>query len=146
VIAPNVLKALAATSDPDATLLRMGRILGGLNAPASIYDILKWNPDFCQYLAGLVENSPYLSDLLIHDPGLFDVFGRAGALSHASAREDLQRELDALINAYDRDAAPYRLHAGEMFRVGVRDVFQSISVFEVGQELTQLAEDRKSVM
>ncbi|GMW00889.1 MAG: glutamate-ammonia-ligase adenylyltransferase [Candidatus Hydrogenedentota bacterium] len=140
VIAPNLLKALAETANPDATLVQLSRILGGLKAPASVYDILKWNPDFTKYLVGLVENSPYLSEFIIRDPGLFDVFGRAGALGHAARREDLERELDALVSAADPDAAPYRLHTGETFRIGVRDVFHGITVFDVGAELTQLAD------
>ena len=139
-VAPILLKALARTASPDATLLRLGQILANLRAPATIYDMLKWTPNLSGYLGTLVENSEFLAGLLIRDPGLFDTFGRPGALERPSSREDLQAQLDALSNAYDRDAAPYRLHAGETLRIGTRDLIQGADVVTIGEELTLLAE------
>ncbi|MCC6696794.1 MAG: bifunctional [glutamate--ammonia ligase]-adenylyl-L-tyrosine phosphorylase/[glutamate--ammonia-ligase] adenylyltransferase [Candidatus Hydrogenedentes bacterium] len=139
-VAPILLKALARSANPDATLLRLGQILANLRAPATIYDMLKWAPNLSGYLTTLVENSEFLAGLLIRDPGLFDTFGRPGALERPSSREDLQAQLDALSNAYDRDAAPYRLHAGETLRIGMRDLIQGADVVTIGEELTLLAE------
>jgi glutamate-ammonia-ligase adenylyltransferase len=139
-VAPILLKALAKSSDPDSTLLRMGQILSNLRAPGAIYDILKWSPHLCEYLVTLVENSEFLSSLLIRDPGLFDTFGRPGALAHPSTRDDLEEQLAALAAAYDRDAAPYRLHAGETLRIGMRDLILDAGIVTIGEELTLLAE------
>jgi glutamate-ammonia-ligase adenylyltransferase len=139
-VAPILLKALASSADPDATLLRMGQILSNLRAPGAIYDILKWSPHLCEYLVTLVENSEFLSGLLIRDPGLFDTFGRPGALANPSTREDLEEQLAALSRAYESDAAPYRLHAGETLRIGMRDLILDAGIVTIGEELTLLSE------
>ncbi|MCC6793573.1 MAG: bifunctional [glutamate--ammonia ligase]-adenylyl-L-tyrosine phosphorylase/[glutamate--ammonia-ligase] adenylyltransferase [Candidatus Hydrogenedentes bacterium] len=139
-IAPHLLKALSRASDPEATLMRFAQILSNLRAPSVIYDTLQMNPDLSEHLVALVENSEFLSNLLIRDPGLFETFGRASALEHASSREDLIEQLDGLLGAYDRDAAPYRLHTGETLRIGMRDIILGVDVMSIGRELTLLAE------
>ncbi len=139
-VAPILLEALSKSVDPDVTLLRMGQILSNVRAPGAIYDILKWSPHLCDYLVTLVENSEFLSGLLIRDPGLFDTFGRPGVLAHPSTREDLEGQLAALSRAYESDAAPYRLHAGETLRIGMRDLILDAGIVSIGEELTLLAE------
>lgn len=139
-VAPILLKALANCTQPDATLRQMARILSNLQAPSAIYDILLLSPDLSGHLVQLVENSEFLTDLMIRDPGLFDTFGRPGALDRPSTRKDLEEEFDALSRAYDREAAPYRLHAGETLRIGMRDLILGVDVVDVGHELTLLAE------
>ncbi len=139
-IAPTIIEALGACPDPDATLIRLSRILANLHAPGAIYDTLKWNASLCHHLATLVSNSPYLSEILIRDPGLFDHFSSRDALEAARPRGELENELRNLLNAYDPEAAAYRLRDGETFRIGIRELFRGATVREIGQELTQLAE------
>jgi glutamate-ammonia-ligase adenylyltransferase len=139
-ITPTLLEALGACGDPDGTLVRLERILTNLQAPGAIYDTLKYNPALCQYLVTLVSNSPYLSEILIRDPGLFDVFSSRDALNTPHSREDLEEDLANLGRAYDAEAAPYRLRDGETLRIGIRELFCGATVVEVGRELTQLAE------
>jgi glutamate-ammonia-ligase adenylyltransferase len=139
-VAPHLLQALSRANDPDATLLRLTQILSNLRAPSVIYDMLILSPDLCGQLVTLVENSEYLSGLLVRDPGLFDTAGRTSALAHAVPREELEAELASLLRAYDSDAAPYRLHTGETLRIGMRDLILGVDVMDIGQELTLLAE------
>ena len=139
-IAPALLDALAASSNPDTALLRLGRVLTNLRAPTAVYDILKWGPELSEKLVTLVANSEYLSEILVRDPGLFDMFGGGRAVEDALSREDLERQLADLERAYEPEAAPYRLHDGELLRVGMRELFDNITVLEVGHELTRLAE------
>lgn len=139
-VAPALLKALARASDPQATLLRLGQILSSLRAPSVIYDTLLLNPELNGHLVTLVENSEFLTSLLIRDPGLFDAFGHAGALARAQTREELENELAGLLRAYDSQAAPYRLHDGQTLRIGMRDLILGVDVLDIGRELTLLAE------
>jgi glutamate-ammonia-ligase adenylyltransferase len=139
-IAPALIAALAATANPDSTLLRLGRMLANLRAPNAIYDILKWDPDLSKKLVTLVANSEYLTELIIRDPGLFDLFGSARGTSASVSRERLETALADLTRAYDADAAPHRFVQGEMVRIGMRELFDQVSVLEVGYELTQVAE------
>jgi len=139
-IVTGLLEALAASPDPDGTLVRLGRILANLRAPAAVYETIKGNPAYCQYLVTLISNSEYLSEILVRDPGLFDVFGARETLDATVAREDLEAQLALLRQAHDAEAAPYRLRDGETLRVGMHDLLRGASVTQVGQSLTQLAE------
>lgn len=139
-IAPPLLESMARCGDPDAVLMRLTDILTKLRAPASLYDILNNQPKLCEYLVTLVDNSTYLTNILMQEPGLFDTFGHPGALDKPNSREALDEELGALSGAYDSDPAIYRLHAGETLRIGMRDLFGGADVFEIGRELTTLAE------
>lgn len=139
-IVPTLLEGLAETVDPDVTLIRLGRMLTSLGAPGAIYETLRHNLSFCRYLVTLVSNSEYLSEILIRDPGLFDVFGSGDALDTEPTREELEQELAILSRAVDSAAAPYRLRDSETLRVGMRELFREINVIEVGRELTLVAE------
>lgn len=138
--APTLLQALAAGPYPDEALLRLGRLIANLRAPSTMYDLLKASPNLCEVLVTLLSNSEYLTEFLIRDPGLFDQFGHAGALDQPASRDQLKDQLDSLLNAYDPDAAPYRLRDGEMLRIGMRDLFTDLDVVQVCRELTMLAE------
>ncbi|MFO7973219.1 MAG: bifunctional [glutamate--ammonia ligase]-adenylyl-L-tyrosine phosphorylase/[glutamate--ammonia-ligase] adenylyltransferase, partial [Candidatus Hydrogenedentota bacterium] len=139
-IAPVLIESLGELSDPDTALLRLTRLLANLRAPGAIYDILNTDPALCRQLTRLIANSVFLTEILMRDPGLFDVIGVRSALE-ASASTDLLRErLEDLCTAYDREAGPYRFVSGEMLRIGTRDLFEFADVQEVGAELTNVAE------
>ena len=139
-IAPTLLEALSRRADPDATLLRLGQIIANLRAPAAVYEILKMNATLAEHLSLLVENSQYLSEMLIRDPGLFEVFSARESMVRSHTRQDLEEELDYLRRAHDAEAAPYRLRDSELLRISMRDLYGHITVLQVGDELTQLAE------
>lgn len=135
-----LLEALAKSGDPDGDLVRLGRILANLRAPGSIYETLKSNPAFCQYLVTLVSNSQYLSEILTRDPGLFDVFGSRTVLDRAPSKDELRAQLGMLRSAYDSAAAPYRFRDEQVLRIGMRELFTGADVVEIGRELTGVAE------
>lgn len=139
-IAPDLLESLSRRSDPDATLLRLGQIIANLRAPAAVYEILKMNPNLAEHLSLLVENSQYLSEMLIRDPGLFEVFSARESMVRSHTRQELEEELEYLRRAHEHEAAPYRLRDSELLRISMRDLYGHITVLQVGDELTQLAE------
>lgn len=139
-ITPFLLNAMSFTAHPDAILMRLGQILDGLSAPATLYELLAANPVLCHFLVTLVANSEYLCAMLIRDPGLLDLMSSVEALDVASTRERLEAELDSLKNAVEPDAALFRLRDGETLRIAMRDLVRNITVPQVGDELTQLAE------
>lgn len=138
--APNLLEALGKTERPDDTLRRLGQIITRIGAPAPIYDLLGTQPGLCAQLATLAETSPYLAEMLIREPGLFDVFGRSSALAEASTRTDLESQLADYEGALEPEAAPYRLKIGETLRIGLRDVLKGVDVLSIGRELSLLAD------
>jgi len=46
----HLLEALAASPDPDGSLVRLGRILANLRAPGAVYETVKGNPAHCRHL------------------------------------------------------------------------------------------------
>ncbi|MBI5094093.1 MAG: bifunctional [glutamate--ammonia ligase]-adenylyl-L-tyrosine phosphorylase/[glutamate--ammonia-ligase] adenylyltransferase [Candidatus Hydrogenedentes bacterium] len=139
-IVPALLRALADSDDPDATLTRLGQVFMNLQAPGSVYDLLNWNPSLSGHLVTLVSNSEYLAEMLIRDPGLFESFGDSNTFDEAATRSEMESELEALSRAYDPSAAPYRLRDGHTLRIGMRDLIADVGVLQIGRELTQLAE------
>lgn len=139
-VAPTLIEALSESGDPDTNLVRLGRILSNLRAPGSVYETLKGTPRFCRYLVTLVSNSEYLSEILIRDPGLFDVFGARTVLDRAPSKEELRGQLALLKNAYEPAAAPYRFRDEQVLRVGMRELFTGAGVVAIGHELTAVAE------
>ncbi|HOE65925.1 MAG TPA: bifunctional [glutamate--ammonia ligase]-adenylyl-L-tyrosine phosphorylase/[glutamate--ammonia-ligase] adenylyltransferase [Candidatus Hydrogenedentes bacterium] len=139
-ITPMLLHALAACPDPDGTLVRLGRILTSLQAPGALYNLIHVSPHVADYLSTLLSNSEYLSEMILRDPGLFEAIETTDAIDVPVTREALQTTLEELSRAYDAEAAPYRLHNAETLRVGMRELFRGIDVFQVGRELSLIAE------
>jgi glutamate-ammonia-ligase adenylyltransferase len=139
-VTPALLDALSGAPDPDRSLMRFSQVLSRLSAPATLYELLKQNLALCPLLVTLVSNSEHLCSILTRDPGLLDLLNTPGALARPSTRESLAVELNALRNAVDAEAAPYRLRDGEVLRIATRDLVHGITVARVGDELTLLAE------
>lgn len=139
-IAPALIHALATAANPDLVLLRLGRILTTVRAPNAIYDILKSEPELAENLVSLAANSEHITELIVRDPGLFDLIGSARRSAEAVSREQMEAVLSGLAGAYQSEAAPYRFVQGEMARIAMRELFDRANVIEVGIELTDVAE------
>ena len=139
-IAPSFITALTAVPDPDSTVTRLERVLARMRAPGAIYDILNQNNTLINHLVLLASNSEYLTDILMRDPGLFDLLTAGSDLDHGSTRDDLEQQLAGLANAYVPEAALYRLRDAETLRIGMRELFGKATILRIGDELTQLAE------
>jgi [glutamine synthetase] adenylyltransferase / [glutamine synthetase]-adenylyl-L-tyrosine phosphorylase len=139
-VAPVLLQAMSECASPDRALMHLTGLLETVHAPGAMYDVLKVQPHLAKYLVTLIDNSEYLTNLLIREPGLFDTFGYAGALDTASSIGEMRHVLGALVRAAVPEAAPCRFKNGETLRVGMRDLFTAADVFEVGSELTNVAE------
>lgn len=139
-VVPTLLEVAATTHDPDETLVRLSRVLTNIGTPGAVYSMLKTNTEFCQYLVALVDNSEYLSELLVRNPALFDVVEAGTARRDPPTREELQAEMDTLCRAYESEAAPYRFRDAQILRIALRELFHDAPVTDVGRELTQVAE------
>ncbi|MCK5863001.1 MAG: bifunctional [glutamate--ammonia ligase]-adenylyl-L-tyrosine phosphorylase/[glutamate--ammonia-ligase] adenylyltransferase [Candidatus Hydrogenedentes bacterium] len=139
-VTPFLIEAMSKTPEPDTVLIRFGQILSQLPTPATLYNLLKYNTKVTHYLTTIISNSDYLPALLVRDISLLDLIGSPGYLEEASSIESLTAEFDILEHAADAAPALYRLRDGEMLKVALRELIMGISVAEVGDELTHLAE------
>ncbi|HPO13873.1 MAG TPA: bifunctional [glutamate--ammonia ligase]-adenylyl-L-tyrosine phosphorylase/[glutamate--ammonia-ligase] adenylyltransferase [Candidatus Hydrogenedentes bacterium] len=139
-IVPSLLEALSATALPDETLIRLSQILTRLSAPSTLYEIIKGNPPLNQFLVTLVANSEFLCSILVREPGLLDTLASPETIEEPPTRQTLEAELAWLNSAYESEAALYRLRDGVTLRVAMRELLRGITVAQVGDELTLLAE------
>jgi len=139
-ITPFLLNALGQTPDPDAVLLRLGQVLSLLPVPSTLYNLLNYHPSLSRYLIALISNSDYFSEMLVRDISLLDLIGTPGYIEQPARREALERSLADLKGAANPAPALYRFRDGEVLKVALRDLSMGISVAEVGDELSLLAE------
>lgn len=139
-ITPLLLEALRQTPDPDAVLLRFSQIISLLPIPATLYGLLKYHPRLSQYLVTLISNSDYFSEMLVRNISLLDSLGFPGYLDFPTSRQELQNLCSEYQRAANPEPALYRVRDGEILKIALRDLLLNISVAEVGDELSQLAE------
>ncbi|HOJ33680.1 MAG TPA: bifunctional [glutamate--ammonia ligase]-adenylyl-L-tyrosine phosphorylase/[glutamate--ammonia-ligase] adenylyltransferase [Candidatus Hydrogenedentes bacterium] len=140
VIAPKLVETIARCGAPDRVLTRITRLLGNLHAAGAVYDVLKLNPQLCEYLVKLADNSAMLTNILIRDPGLLDELSAPGLLAQPLVRDSLEEEFENLLDSCGNESALYRFREGLLFRIGMRDLLGLADVVQVGTELTLLAD------
>ena len=139
-IAPALLKALAATGEPDEALRRFSRIAGSLGAKAVFYEMLNANPWLLKMTVDLAAWSEYLTDILVANPGLFDELVDALRTEQSKSAADMQAELERITGGGDITDTLRAYRAGELLRIGVRDLLHSASLEQTQFELSDLAE------
>ena len=139
-IAPKLLKALAATGEPNEALGRFSQIAGSLGAKAMFYQMLNENAWVLKMTADLAAWSEYLTAILVANPGLFDEL--VDALQTGQSKSVKERVFELSHIAVDGDiAATLRAYrAGELLRIGVRDLIRSAGLEQTQSELSDLAE------
>src|SRR5213079_1459727 len=71
-IAPQLLRAAADTPDPDEALNNLEKVTASLGAKAVLYELFSFNPATLKLYVDLCAGSPFLSGLLISNPGMID--------------------------------------------------------------------------
>lgn len=95
-IAPNLLRALAATPDPDMALVNLERVTASLGAKTVLWELFSFNPPSLELYVDLCANSQFLSDLLINNPGMIDELLDSLVLNQPRSAEELRAELAEL--------------------------------------------------
>jgi glutamate-ammonia-ligase adenylyltransferase len=139
-IAPQLLKSLAATGEPDDALRRFSRIAGSLGAKAVFYQMLSENPSLLKMTVELAAWSEYLTDTLVANPGLFDELVDALHTERSKTAAVMQSELEMLTTGGDIADTLRAYRSGELLRIGVRDLLHSASLEQTQFELSDLAE------
>src|SRR5262249_2007158 len=69
-IAPQLLRALAETPDPDMALVNLERVSASLGGKGVLWELFSFNPPSLKLYVELCASSQFLSDILIHNPGM----------------------------------------------------------------------------
>src|SRR5262249_52043771 len=140
-IAPALLRAVAETPDPDESLTNLERVSASLGAKAVLWELFSVNPPSLRLYVDLCAGSPFLSGLLINNPGMVDELLDSLVLNQPRSQEELRTELTELCRgASDTDTILHSFQDKELLRIGVGDLLGKAPIRETTAALSDLAE------
>jgi len=140
-IAPQLLRTLADTPDPDEALNNLERVTASLGAKAVLYELFSFNPPCLRLYVDICANSPYLSAILTNNPGMIDELLDSLELDQPRSDEDLRAELAELCRgASDPDPILHSFQDKELLRIGVQDLLGKEGVRHTTSSLSSVAD------
>jgi glutamate-ammonia-ligase adenylyltransferase len=142
-IAPQLLRAVAATTDPDQALNNLEQVTASLGGKAVLWELFSFNPPSLKLYVDICD-SPFLSQMLINNPGMIDDLLDSLILNRPRDLADLRSELTELLRGADAaDAVESILHSfqdKEILRIAVRDLLDKDDIRAVTAALSDVAE------
>lgn len=140
-IAPQLLRALAETPDPDMALVNLEKVTASLGAKCVLWELFSFNPPTLSLYVDLCAWSQYLSEILINNPGMIDELLDSLVLNQPRTAEELSAELAELCRgASDLDPILHSFQDTELVRIGVRDILGKDTIRGTTAALSDLAE------
>ncbi len=140
-IAPSLLQALAETPDPDMALLNLEKVTRSLGGKAVLWELFSSSAPSLKLYVDLCAWSEFLSEILIHNPGMIDELLDSLVLNQPRPAEELRKELaDLCKGADDPEPILHSFQDKELLRIGVRDILGKDSIQETTAALSDLAE------
>lgn len=140
-IAPRLLKAIAATPDPDATLVNLSKVSDSLGGKGVLWELFSFNPPSLKLYVQLCASSSYLSGLLTSNPGMIDELMDSLVLDRLPTLESLRATLDDLSRgAVDVEPILQSFKHSQHLRVGVRDILNRDDIQATHRALADIAE------
>jgi [glutamine synthetase] adenylyltransferase / [glutamine synthetase]-adenylyl-L-tyrosine phosphorylase len=140
-IAPQLLRAVAETPDPDEALTQLERVSASLGAKAVLWELFSQNPPTLKLYVELCAGSPFLSGLLINNPGMIDELLDSLVLNQPRTAEELRAELAELCRgASDPEPILHSFQDKEFLRIGVGDLLGKADVRDTTAALSDVAE------
>ena len=140
--APELLRALRSSPDPDLALRYAADFLTRMRGRLGTFALLRENPRTLRTLLDLFGTSEFLAKLVVRRPELLDPLV-IGVVSPRRSAIDLGLELGERSVGVDdeRRLDVWReVHAEELLRIGLCDVAGTLTLEDVQAELTALAE------
>jgi glutamate-ammonia-ligase adenylyltransferase len=140
-IAPQLLRALAETPDPDMALVNLEKVTASLGAKAVLWELFSFNAPSLKLYVDLCAWSQFLSEILINNPGMIDELLDSLVLNQPRTPEELRKELaDLCRGAADLDPILHSFQDKELLRIGVSDILGKDAIQTTTSYLSQLAE------
>jgi glutamate-ammonia-ligase adenylyltransferase len=134
---------VAATTDPDAALNNLEQVTASLGGKAVLWELFSFNPPTLKLYVDICD-SPFLSQMLVNNPGMIDDLLDSLILNRPRDLADLRAELAELLRgAGAREAVESIVHSfqdKEVLRIAVRDLLGKDDVRAVTAALSDLAE------
>lgn len=140
-IARPLLQAIAATPDPDSTLVDLSRVSDSLGGKGVLWELFSVHPPSLQLYVRLCAATPYLSGILTSNPGMIDELLDSLVLDKLPSQAWLDRMLEDLLHgAEDIEPILHGFKNSLHLRVGVRDVLGKEDIRNTHRVLSDIAE------
>jgi glutamate-ammonia-ligase adenylyltransferase len=140
-IAPELIRTIAATPDPDSTLVNLNQVSDSLGGKGVLWELFSFNPPSLKLYVELCAYCPYLSGLLTSNPGMLDGLMDSLVLDRLPTYDSLQATLAELCRgAEDLDPILHSFKNDQQIRVGVRDVLGKEDVLATTGALSDIAQ------
>jgi glutamate-ammonia-ligase adenylyltransferase len=140
-IAPAMLRAVANTPDPDATLRNLELVANSLGAKAVLWELLGVSSASLRLVVEICSGSQFLTEILINNPGMIDELLDSLLQNRPRPISELQTELGELCRgATDHDLILRSFRDKEQLRIGVQDHLGKATIRETTAALSDVAE------
>ena len=140
-IAPQLLSAIAATADPDSTLVNLGIVSDSLGGKGVLWELFSFNPPSLSLYVELCAYSPYLSSILTSNPGMIDSLMDSLVLDKLPTRQWLEKTLNELCRGAENiEPILHSFKNDQQLCVGVRDILGKEDVQAVTGTLSDIAQ------
>ncbi|MCM2371355.1 [protein-PII] uridylyltransferase family protein [Aporhodopirellula aestuarii] len=140
-VAPALLREIAMTPAPDQTLARLVEVTDSIGAKATLWELLGTNRATLSLMIRLCSLAPYLTEILIGNPGMIDELVDSLIMDRLPRAERLDMQTIRLCQSAD-DLQPIlqTFKAGCHLMIGVRDFLGKESVDAIGESLSDTAD------
>lgn len=139
-IAPRLLKAIAATPDPDATLVNLSKVSDSLGGKGVLWELFSFNPPSLRLYVELCALSSFLCELLTSNPGMIDELMDSLVLDKLPTLAAMEANLGDLTHAAeDLDPILHSFKSAQQLRVGVRDILGKEDIHATTGALSDIA-------
>ena len=140
-IAPHLLQAVAATPDPDSTLVNLVKVSDSLGGKGVLWELFSFNPPSARLYVRLCASSPYLSNILMSNPGMIDELMDSLVLDRLPSLATLNATLsDLCAGAEDIELILHNFKGSQHLHVGVRDILGKEDLESTTGVLADIAE------
>ncbi len=140
-IAPRLLEEIDRHPDPDSTLLNLCRVSNSLGGKGALWELVSFSPPMLELYVDLCATSPYLSNILIHHPGMIDELLDSLVLNKLPEQRNLEAMLFELCRgAEDPEPILHSFKNAHVLRVGIRDILGKEEIHTTMGALADIAD------
>ena len=147
---PVLLKAIAATPDPDATFLKFDEFLSGLPSGVQLFSMFYSNPGLLGLVAEIMGGAPRLAEYLSRKPQVLESVLSPGFFDKPPTKDKMAAELGRIVersdNLEDVLVATRRWANDRRFQVGVLSLLMKLDQIGSALALSDIADTSISTL
>ncbi|MCA9198552.1 MAG: hypothetical protein KDA87_13485 [Planctomycetales bacterium] len=140
IVAP-LLTLISQTPNPDETLTNLTHVSESLGGKCVLWELFQFNAPTMELYVRLCSTSPYLSSMLVSNPGMLDELMDSLVLNKLPPLEKLKSIVADLVrNAENPDLILHEFKNAQHLTAGVRDILEKEDISRTMRFLSDVAE------